>query len=50
VPTRRRPSLQDGKLRDESELAYYDVVPDTLQPNPSPNNTLTLDSKEIADW
>jgi hypothetical protein len=42
-------SLEGGKLRDDSELAYFDVDPDTLQRSPSPSRTLTLVAKEIAD-
>jgi hypothetical protein len=42
-------SLEDGKLREETELAYFDVDPETLQRSPSPFKTLTAVAKEIAD-
>jgi len=42
-------SLENGNLRDEPDFAYFDVDPHTLGRGPSPNRTLTLVSKEIAD-
>ena len=42
-------SLEDGKLRAESEVAYFDVDPDTLRRTPSQTKLPPLVSKEIAD-
>ena len=41
--------LEDGKLRNQTDLAFFDVDPDTLRRSPSPNKTLTLVAKEVAD-
>jgi hypothetical protein len=42
-------SLEGGKLRDESHVAYFDVDPDTFERSPSPVRTVTTVSTEIAD-